>query len=204
MAGGAGASTLLARMSENTYTGINLPPLHSSANFAFGAFSTDSLDDKNAWQLGPLSAADVGHTFSLTSSTAANYPPLDWDRLVHDMTYGGQNIVWLGFGRPTEPVTSFSGLEKYQLFQGFHAPTFTGDAYVPSLNGYDFTGYQFDRFELTLNSLGFRHDSGFYWIDANFEVNMFGEAVPEPAAACLFIVGAIFTCGGIVVRQRRN
>jgi hypothetical protein len=202
LAGNSEASTLLASMSETNSWGVNQPPLFSSANFSFAVFNDP--DDKNAWQLGPITTADLGHTFSLTSATAANYPGLDFDRLNHDLTDGtGANIIWIGFGPPTGPVTGFGGLFMNQIFQGFHAPSFNGQAYVPSLNGIDFAGYQFDRFDLTVTSLGFHQDGAFYYIDASFGVQMFGT-VPEPASASLFVIGALVALGGLKVQHRRK
>jgi hypothetical protein len=200
----AQGSNLLVRMTENTSRGSNQPPLFSTANFSFAVFKPSSSSDKNAWQLGPLSASDVGHTFSLTSENAASYS-VDWDRLQHDLTSGaGGYDVWLGYGPPTKPVDGYGGLEMDQLFRGYHEyPQFTGDAYVPSLNGgVDFAGYYFDRFDLTLNSLGFHQASGFYWIDVNYEVNMFGDPVPEPTAASLCFLGTVFAAAGKNLRRR--
>jgi hypothetical protein len=190
IASAASGSTLLARMEQDTYVGYSVPPLYSSANFAFAVFAPNE-PNYNPWPIGPLSAADVGRTISLTRDSADEIPSFDWALLVNRLTNSQGDIVWLGLGRPTEHVTGFSGLEQQQIFNGFYATTTVGEAFVPSLTGYDFGGYRFDRFDFLLHSLGFRHEAGYYWIDAHFEVQMFGGLVPEPAAGSLIVTGAL-------------
>jgi hypothetical protein len=195
MFGGAEASTALVRMWQDTYRGINSPPLYSSANFAFGVFPSSTFTDRNVWQIGPLTAADVGQPISLTAATAANYPGLDFPRLLTQLGSGSQYLLWTGMNRPIAPVDSFGGLEKWQIIRGFHEPRLVAETFVPFSDPNDFTGYRFDRVDFTLNALGSHQDGQFYYIDAVYEVNMFGELVPEPGTVCLILVGSAFAFG---------
>lgn len=198
MASAASGSTLLARMEADKYIGYSVPPLHTSANFAFAVSAPGSPPIQETWQIGSLSPADVGRTISLTRDTASDYPTLDWSLLVDGLTNGEADIVYHGLGRPTGPVTHFSGLAQSQIFGGFNMPSFIAEAFVPSLTGYDFGGYRFDRFDFVLHSLGFRHEAGYYWIDAHYEIKMFGGV----ALAGDFNGDAVVDGGDFLVWQR--
>ena len=93
--------------------------------------------------------------------------------------------------RSPGPVDSYTGIYEQEILDGFSSPGLEAEAFVPPLNGYDFGGYQFDRFEFTLNSLDFRSEFGSYWLDAHFDIAMFGSAVPEPVTMTLALATVI-------------
>jgi hypothetical protein len=157
--------------------------------FQFGVFGPEIGNPIfDTWTLTPN---DVGRSFVVTAAVDP-----DFDGLAYTLSNGITNLVGfraLGLGYGTRESQFFSPLP-------------------PDSGGVDFLGYTFDSFTLVLDKFSLNESGG--WTDYSFSGTITADyhatiaVAPEPGAAALFAVGAVFAVaccrrGGSVVKWRR-
>jgi hypothetical protein len=195
LVGRADASSALATASLNISYGNSFPI--DSAMLKMALIRPEPFDISE-WHVGPVDESDIGATFVADEFSADDYVQLDWNELVQSLTSGVSSYL-LSLSMTPPGHSNYTGVFLFEVFSGFSSSQYSAAAHVPSLNGLDFAGYAMDRFELTLDSLAFRHDETFNWIDASFHVQLFGTLVPEPPSSGLLVCGLLF----ISIRSRR-
>ncbi len=188
-----GIGSGLGEFSEITFTLSYPQPAEAGAD----------LSSSLIWD--PITADDVSKTTLATSETHQNF-----DTVLAYLTNGIDDIL---FVIDSHTLLVGSMLGDPPLVLGADPSTQFESALINgSQDGVDFEGYTIDSIALTINALSFDYDADgikggqtSFSYDATYTI--YGEAVPEPAALSLLVLGGLGLLrrrSGQVLRRRRR
>lgn len=133
----------------------------------------------------PLSEADVGHSFGLSSGAT-------FDAAVAYLTNGVNDAMQV-FSMSPFGGGGFGANEAFWFF---------GDG--SGARGIDLAGHQITGMAFRLNSLHFDIDTGTPWTDASYDYSVTIESIPEPGTVMLFALGLAGLYSRLVCRARMS